>query len=59
MSTTNVNILNISSGLKIPALNQTQINNLGTVEKGRAVFNTSVNRVQFWDGTQWKFASGV
>lgn len=57
MSTTNMDHLRITSRLRIPTYNQTQINALTNLSTGTLVFNTSIGRLQFWDGSEWKLNS--
>jgi len=57
MSTTNMDHLRITSRLRIPTYNQTQINALTSLSTGTIVFNTSIGRLQYWDGSEWKLNS--
>lgn len=59
MSTTNMDHLRITSRLRIPTYNQTQINALTSLSTGTIVFNTSIGRLQFWDGSEWKVNSAA
>ena len=52
MSTLNVNKMNLSGRMNLPRLTQNEIDALDAIQ-GRVVFNTTVNAIQFYDGTNW------
>ena len=52
MSTLNVNKMNLSGRMNLPRLTQNEIDALDAIQ-GRVVFNTTVNAIQFYDGSNW------
>ena len=52
MSTLNVSKMNLSGRMNLPRLTQNEIDALDAIQ-GRVVFNTTVNAVQFYDGSNW------
>ena len=52
MSVLNVGTMNLSGRMNLPRLTQQEIDALDAIQ-GRVVFNTTVNAVQFYDGSGW------
>ena len=52
MSVLNVGTMNLSGRINLPRLTQQEVDALDAIQ-GRVVFNTTVNAVQFYDGSGW------
>ena len=51
--------LEVNRFVILPKVSTTQRNNLSNVVSGAVVYNTSVNQMEFYNGTQWRRVSNT